>query len=574
MTDPSTPAIASPVAEARPRVLATATAGVAPVAAGEARARLAKLQRALATQVLLVGAYIVAGKLGLRLGLVHPSASAVWAPTGIALAAMLLLGYRVWPGILVGAFIVNATTAGSFATSLGIAAGNTLEALAGAALVNRFANGRHAFDRLPDTFRFAILAGVLATALSATLGIVSLSLGGFARWSDFAAIWITWWLGDMGGALVVAPLLIVWLGQPRPRWSRSQAIEIATLLIALLALGQWVFGASSLAAAAGHPLKFLFMPLLAWAAFRFDQQVASAAIFEIGAIAVWDTLKGSAPSDPRALNESLVVHQVFMGVTAVTTLALAAVVSERRRVDEAVRATTEELREAMTELEAFSHSITHDLRSPVGAVLNDSALLVQDYGSRLDVDGLPLVRRIRRSAESAARLLDQLTQYAWVGRQQGEQSNLDMTALAREVYAELVVAGEDVSNLQFELEPLPASHGSPELLRCVFRNLLSNAVKYTRGRDGRRIVIAGAAGNGENTYTVTDNGIGFEPAQGDTLFEPFRRLSAAHDIEGSGLGLAIVARIIRRQRGRIWAESDGRHGARFGFTLPTGENGA
>jgi signal transduction histidine kinase len=573
MTDPSTPAIASPVAEARPRV-AAATAGVAAVATGDARARFAKAQRLLGPQVLLAGAYIVTGKLGLMLGLVHPSASAVWAPTGISLAAMLLLGYRVWPAIFVGAFVVNVTTAGSLATSLGIATGNTLEALAGAALVNRFANGRHAFDRLPDTFRFALLAGVLATASSATLGIGSLLLGGFARWSDLTAIWITWWLGDMGGALVVAPLLILWLGHPWPRWSRSQSIEIATLLIALLALGQWVFGASSLAAAAGHPLKFLFMPLLAWAAFRFDQQVASAAIFEIGAIAVWDTLAGSAPSDARTLNESLVVHQVFMGVTAVTTLALAAVVSERRRVDEAVRATTEELREAMTELEALSHSLTHDLRSPVGAVLNYSALLMQDYGSRLDADDLPLVRRIRRSAESAARLLDQLTQYAWVGRQQGEQSNLDMTALAREVYAEFVVAGEDVGNLQFELEPLPVSHGSPELLRCVFRNLLSNAVKYTRGREGRRIVIAGVEGSGENTYTVTDNGIGFDPALGDTLFEPFRRLSAAHDIEGSGLGLAIVARIIRRQRGRIWAESDGRHGARFGFTLPTGGNGA
>jgi signal transduction histidine kinase len=573
MTDPSTPAIASPVAEVRPRVAATATAGVAAVAAGDARARLAKVQRLLVTQLLLAGAYIVAGKLGLRLGLVHPSASAVWAPSGISLAAMLLLGDRVWPGIFLGAFVVNATTAGSLATSLGIATGNTLEALAGAALVTRFANGRHAFDRLPDTFRFAILAGMLATALSATLGIASLSLGGFARSSDIAAIWITWWLGDMGGMLVVAPLLILWLGHPRPRWSRSQAIEIATLLIALLALGQWVFGASSLAAAAGHPLRFLFMPLLAWAAFRFDQQVASAAIFEIGAIAVWDTLAGSTSPDPRALNESLVVHQVFMGVTAVTTLALAAVVSERRRVDEAVRATTEELHEAMTELEALSHSLTHDLRSPVGAVLNDTATLVQAYGSQLDAEGVPLVQRIRRSAESAARLLDQLTQYAWVGREQGEHSNLDMTALAREVYAEFVVAG-DVSDLQFELQPLPAGRGSPELLRCVFRNLLSNAVKYTRGREGRRVVITGMAGNGENTYTVTDNGIGFDPALGDTLFEPFRRLSAAQDIEGSGLGLAIVARIIRRQQGRIWAESDGRQGARFGFTLPTGGNGA
>jgi signal transduction histidine kinase len=201
-------------------------------------------------------------------------------------------------------------------------------------------------------------------------------------------------------------------------------------------------------------------------------------------------------------------------------------------------------------------------------------LLAHDFGGRLDAEGLRVVQRIRTSAESAARLLDQLTQYAWVGREPGEQSNLNMTALAREVYAEFVVAGEDVSNLQFEVQPLPAGQGSPELLRCVFRNLLSNAVKYTRGRHARRIVISGVAGHGENVYIVSDNGIGFDPTLGDTLFKPFRRLSTARDIEGSGLGLAIVARIIRRQRGRIWAESDGSQGARFGFTLPTGRSRA
>jgi signal transduction histidine kinase len=566
MTDSSTPAIARRVAEAHPPVTARAEPGA--LAAFKARLRRMQARRLLLLQALLAGGYILAGKLGLMLGFLHPSASAVWAPTGISLAAILLLGYGVWPGIFVGAFVVNATTAGSLLTSLGIATGNTLEALAGAALVSRFANGRLAFERLPDTFRFALLAGMVSTAMSAAIGVTSLSLGGFARWSDFGPIWLTWWLGDLGGALVVAPLLILWLGQPRPRWSRAQAIEVAGLLIALLVLGVWVFGDSSLAAAAGHPLKFLFMPLLAWAAFRFDQRVAASALFEIGAIAVWGTLASSAPTDPRALNEALVVHQVFMGVAAVTTLALAAVVSERRRGEEAVRAATEELREAMSELEALSHSLTHDLRSPLGAVLNFSALLAQGFGHHLDPEGVRLVRQIRTSAESAARLLDQLTQYAWVGREQGEPSNLDMTALAREVYAEFVVAGEDVGDLEFEVQPLPAGRGSPELLRCVFRNLLSNAIKYSRGRPARRVVIAGVAGYGENVYTVTDNGIGFDPSLGDTLFEPFRRLSSARDVEGSGLGLAIVARIAQLHGGTVGVDDRPGGGAVFTLRLP------
>src|SRR5439155_25255953 len=129
--------------------------------------------------------------------------------------------------------------------------------------------------------------------------------------------------------------------------------------------------------------------------------------------------------------------------------------------------------------------------SPVGAVLNFSAVLAQDHGVQLGDEGMRVVRRIRASAESAAQLLDQLTQYAWAGRERGERRSLDMTALAREVYAEIVVGGEDVSNLQIEISPLPPGRGSPELLRCVLRNLLSNAIRYTLGRQVPRIQLVG-----------------------------------------------------------------------------------
>src|SRR6266542_2304274 len=170
--------------------------------AGSNGTKSARRGRALPRPVvmlLLAGAYFLAGKLGLRLALVHPSATAVWPPTGIALAALLTLGCEVWPAIFAGAFLVNLTTAGSIATCLGIAAGNTLEGLVGAYLVNRWANGRNPFDRAPDAFRYALLAGMVSTAVSATIGVTSLSLGGFARWADFGRIGTTWWLGDMGG---------------------------------------------------------------------------------------------------------------------------------------------------------------------------------------------------------------------------------------------------------------------------------------------------------------------------------------------------------------------------------------
>jgi integral membrane sensor domain MASE1 len=142
----------------------------------------------LAIVTILVVVYFLAGKLGLRLAFANPSATAVWPPAGIALAAFLVIGYWVWPGILLGAFLTNFATAGSVATSITIAVGNTLEGMLGACLVNRFAGGRRAFDRTQDLFKFAVLAAVISTMVSATCGVTSLALGGFAKWSDWRAI--------------------------------------------------------------------------------------------------------------------------------------------------------------------------------------------------------------------------------------------------------------------------------------------------------------------------------------------------------------------------------------------------
>src|SRR5206468_3354792 len=179
--------------------------------------------------LVLGGVYVVAGKLGLALAFVHASASPVWPPTGIALAATLLLGYRVWPALFLGAFLVNVTTAGSVWTSLGIAGGNTLEGLLGAFLVQRFANGRRVFDRARDILTFAALAGLGSTAVCATIGVTSLSLGGYASWERFGAIWLTWWLGDAAGALVVAPVLILWGMDRALRLSQARLLELLLL---------------------------------------------------------------------------------------------------------------------------------------------------------------------------------------------------------------------------------------------------------------------------------------------------------------------------------------------------------
>src|SRR5207249_3628670 len=185
----------------------------------------------------LAAIYFCAGKLGLLLAFFNASVSPVWPPAGIALAALLLWGYRLWPGIFLGAFLVNFTTTGTPVADLGIAAGNTLEALLGAWLVNRYVHGVKAFDRAYDIFKFVLLAGMVSTAVSATFGATTLCLWREARWEQYPAIWSTWWLGDMLGALIVAPLLLIWVTQPFSRPKLNRLVEGAGMVSVVVVLG-------------------------------------------------------------------------------------------------------------------------------------------------------------------------------------------------------------------------------------------------------------------------------------------------------------------------------------------------
>jgi PAS domain S-box-containing protein len=238
---------------------------------------------------------------------------------------------------------VNVTTAGTLATSAGIAAGNTLEALVGAALVNRFAGGRAAFATAPTTFRYALLAGVLSPIVSATIGVTTLVLGGLARWADFGPIWLTWWLGDLGGALVVAPVLLLWAARPRLGWDGRRAVEALGLLVWLAAAGGVVFAGWFPSAVKDYPLEFLCLPFLVWAAFRFGPRDAATGALILAGIATWGTVRGFGPFARASDNESLLLLQAFIGVVAVMTVALGAVVEDLRRVQAAAMRLNREL---------------------------------------------------------------------------------------------------------------------------------------------------------------------------------------------------------------------------------------
>jgi diguanylate cyclase (GGDEF)-like protein len=294
-------------------------------------------EKDLAAIGILTAVYFVAGKFGLGLTFLHLNSSAVWPPAGIALAALLLFGDRVWPGILFGALCVNLVNTHSVWPAALIATGNTFEALLGAHLVNRFARGRDCFDRARDTFAFAILAAAGSTAASATLGAATLCLWKYVHWADYLSLWLTWWLSDCVSVLVVTPVVVLWAINPHMRWSWARLSEFVALLMTTLAVSEIVFGPSITGAAKIYPLEYFCIPVLIWAAFRFSQREAATVTLLVSAMAIWGTVRGVGPFAFGTRNASFVLLQGFIGIVAVMTMALAAIFSERRSVEEQVR---------------------------------------------------------------------------------------------------------------------------------------------------------------------------------------------------------------------------------------------
>jgi signal transduction histidine kinase/integral membrane sensor domain MASE1/CheY-like chemotaxis protein len=289
----------------------------------------------------IAAVYFALAKVGLALASIHPSATPIWPPTGIAIAAVILRGYGVWPAILIGAFLANATTAGSLATSLAIAAGNTLEGIVGASLANAFSNGRNTFDRPTDVARF-VLIGSVASMVSATIGVGALSLAGFSEWNSFAAVWMTWWLGDLAGALVVTPVIVLWANSDRHSFQGDALLEPVGVIVAATAVGLVAFSPVLAPTTYQGLLGFLAILPLLWAALRCGPRETASAALVMSCFAIWGTLAGAGPFAHEDLNESFLLLLMYMISTAVLSLALSADSAVRRRAEGALRRAHEE----------------------------------------------------------------------------------------------------------------------------------------------------------------------------------------------------------------------------------------
>lgn len=227
-----------------------------------------------------------------------------------------------------------------------------------------------------------------------------------------------------------------------------------------------------------------------------------------------------------------------------------------------------QLEVSVKELDAFSYSVSHDLRAPLRAIDGFSRILEEDYAPKLDEEGKHTIGVIRGEAQRMGHLIDDLLSFSRLGRQQLESSEIDMEGMARRVFEELL-AREPGRAIRFTLHPIPPAYGSEAMIRQVWINLIGNAVKFTGKHEAAEVEIGVTTGeSGEQAYFVRDNGAGFDMRYADKLFGVFQRLHSAEEFPGTGVGLALVQRIVSRHGGRIWGEGQVDHGATFHFTLP------
>jgi signal transduction histidine kinase len=350
--------------------------------------------------ILVVAAlYVVTARLGLTLALPpERKATAVWPPSGIALAAVLLAGRRVWPGIWLGAFAANIwdffapgnpfPLAAHLWVSSSIATGSTLQPLLGAFLLRRWIGERSPLDRAQSVFQFVGVA-LLMCLVASTVGVTALCRAGFAPWAKFGFDWWTWWLGDTVGVFIVTPLILVWSKPPVFGGEPRRLAEAGLLLLVVVGLGLWVLGGMGPWGNASSLLAYMTVPPLIWATYRFAQRGATTSLLLTSGFAVWGAAHNHGPFVRETLNTSLILLQTFVGVLTVTALALAGVLTERRRAEVTQANLVEKLQRAAKEirvnelLEEQIHWIARELHDEAGQLLASVHLALHEVARSL-----------------------------------------------------------------------------------------------------------------------------------------------------------------------------------------------
>ena len=535
----------------------------------------------LAWGAAVAGAYFLAAKVGLSVATVGVTVTLVWPPSGVAVAAMLLRGPRVWPGVALGAFLANVTTDAPTAVAFFTAVGNPLEAVVAVLLLRRVRDFQASLERVRDVIALTLVGAGIAPIAGATIGVAGLLYAGVVEETSALAAWLTWWGGDALGILLVAPLILAWCTRPPRSVSLVRVIEAAAL-VAIAGVAVYLVFGGLLPGRVTAPLVYVAFPLLMWAALSFELRGAATGAVVISGLAVWWTSRGAGPFARETLGLSLAHLSSFMAVATLTSLILAAIVRERRRADAGRVDSLARERVARRDAEAASSAksdflavMSHELRTPLNAIIGYTALLHDEVTGPLTEQQRAQLGRVKASAGHLLSLIEQVLSLSRIEARQEEVrvERADARAIVAEAaaLAETAIAAKSLTlHVDVPAEPCLLDTDVTKL-RQILLNLLGNAAKFTdRGRVRCRLYGESEA----VVIEVRDTGRGIASDDLGRVFEPFWQGDAAarERPEGAGLGLSVSQRLARLLGGEITVKSRVGLGSTFTLRLPVVPN--
>lgn len=526
----------------------------------------------------LFAAYVATAKLGLALDPVGGFATLVWPPSGIALAALLRGGNQLWPAVAAGAAIANLTSGAPWPVAMGIALGNTLEALLGARLLCALGGAPGPLVRVRHAL--ALLGAALTSPLvGASLGVLSLSAGHVFPVARSPSVYQAWWLGDVLGILVVAPVLLNARALPALTTAvRARALEALALVGVIVASAALSFSGDPAA-----PLRrpHMIFPALIWAALRFGTWVSGVMVLVISCVAITITASGTGPYvTATTLHENLTALQGFMGSVALTSIFLSAASAERSaavaeltaqhaRLESDERA----LREALGMRDEFLSIASHELRTPLAALSLQVAGLERALSKRAggnDESQRELHRAGRALAqvERLTRIVDNLFDVSMItaGRLQLTRETFDLGEAVRAVSNGLSEqAARAGCALSVTAPTAVTGYWDRSRLEQVITNLLTNAFKYGAGKP---VEVSVEATPDLALLRVRDQGGGIAAEAVERVFERFERFASGHHQKSLGVGLYIARQVVDAHAGVVRVEETSARGTTFLVELP------